>query len=130
MLGYVDGSMVSPPHFELETFSTLSIKYLAWKAADQLLFCLLLSSLTEEVIAVVVGLSTAHDVWLTLEATFSPHSKVVNYTGSFVDSAPIFQLFLLVRWLSPLSPVFEIKSLKWKVLSCSNAPLSLLTPFL
>ena len=75
MLGYVDGTMVPPPRFESETSSTLNPKYLAWRAADQQLLCLLLSSLTEEAMAVVVGLSTARDVWLTLETAFSHHSK-------------------------------------------------------
>ena len=75
MLGYVDGNMVPPPRFELETSSTLNSKYLAWRAADQRLLCLMLSSLTEEAMAVVVGLSTTRDVWLALETMFSHHSK-------------------------------------------------------
>ena len=33
--GLCYGTMVSPPRFELETSSTLSIKYLVWKAFDQ-----------------------------------------------------------------------------------------------
>ena len=75
LLGYIDGTLVPPPCFEPATSTTLSTKYLAWKAADQRLLCLLLSSLTEEVIDVVVGLSTAREVWLALENTFSHHSK-------------------------------------------------------
>ncbi|RVW73295.1 Retrovirus-related Pol polyprotein from transposon RE1 [Vitis vinifera] len=75
LLAYVDGTLVPPPRFEPETSTTLSTKYLAWKAADQRLLCLLLSSLTEEAIVVVVGLSTAREVWLALENTFSHHSK-------------------------------------------------------
>eukprot|EP00261_Vitis_vinifera_P040178 XP_019081421.1 PREDICTED: uncharacterized protein LOC109124128 isoform X2 [Vitis vinifera] len=75
LLAYVDGTLVPPPRFEPETSTTLSTKYLAWKAANQRLLCLLLSSLTEEAIAVVVGLSTAREVWLALENTFSHHSK-------------------------------------------------------
>ena len=35
----------------------------------------MLSSLTEEAMAVVVGLSTARDVWLVLKTTFSHHLK-------------------------------------------------------
>ena len=66
MLGYVDGTMVPPPRFEPETFSTLNRKYLSWKVVDQRLLCLLLSSLTEESILIVVGLSTARDIWLVL----------------------------------------------------------------
>ena len=75
MLGYVDGTRVPPLHFEPETSSTLNTKYLVWKVADQWLLCLLLSSLTKEAIAVVVGLSIACDVWLALEDTFNHHSK-------------------------------------------------------
>ena len=35
----------------------------------------MLSSLTEEAIIVIIGLSTARDVWLALETTFSHHSE-------------------------------------------------------
>ena len=140
---------------------------MAWRAADQRLLYLLLSSLIEDVIAVVVGLSTTRDVWLVLETTFSHHSKarelrlkddlqlmkrstkpVAKYACafkkicdqlhaigrpvedidkvhiSFVDSTLIFQFFLLLRWLSPTSPVLQIYSLKLKALRCSSAPLS------
>ena len=45
MLGYVDGTMVPPPRFELETSSRLDPKYLVWRVADQRLLCLLLFSL-------------------------------------------------------------------------------------
>ena len=75
MLGYVDGTMVPPPCFEPETSSTLNTKYLAWKAVDQRLLCLLLSSLTEEAILILVGLSTVRDVWLALVTTFNHHLK-------------------------------------------------------
>ena len=75
MLGYVDESMVPPPCFEPETSLTLNPKYLAWRTADQRLLYLLLSSLTEEAMAIVVGLSTTRDVWLALETTFSHQSK-------------------------------------------------------
>ena len=77
-LGYVDGTMVPPPHFELETSSTLNPKYLVWRAVDQRLLCLLLFSLAEEAMAVVVGLSTARDVWLALELRSTIIRKLVN----------------------------------------------------
>ena len=64
-----------PPCFEHAGFNTLNNKHLAWKVADQRLLNLLLSSLTEEAMAEVVGLSIARDVWLTLENTFSHRSK-------------------------------------------------------
>ena len=75
MLGYVDGTLISPPRFEPKTSSTLDTKYLVWKVADQRILCLLLSSLTEEAIVVVVGLSTARDIYLTLDTMFSNHLK-------------------------------------------------------
>ena len=75
MLGYVDGYLVSPLRFEVATSSTLTTKYLVWKVADQQILYLLLSSLTEEVIAIIVGLSTIRDTWLALETMFNHHSK-------------------------------------------------------
>ena len=42
---------------------------------DQLVLSLLLSTLTEESMSVVVGLSTSRDVWSRLETTFSHKSK-------------------------------------------------------
>src|SRR5438270_11681622 len=42
---------------------------------DQLVLSLLLSTLTEESMSVVVGLSTSRDVWFRLETTFSHKSK-------------------------------------------------------
>ena len=75
MVGYVDWILVLPPSFEQETSSTLNTKYLAWKAVDQRLLCLLLSSLNEEAIVVVVGISTTCDVCLALETMFNHHSK-------------------------------------------------------
>ena len=76
MLSYVDETMVSPSRFKPKTSSTLGTKYLVWKLAHQQLLYLLLSSLTKEVIVVVVGLLIARDIWLALETTFSHHSKV------------------------------------------------------
>uniref|UniRef100_A0A2N9HD57 Uncharacterized protein n=1 Tax=Fagus sylvatica TaxID=28930 RepID=A0A2N9HD57_FAGSY len=42
---------------------------------DQLVLSLLLASLTEEALSVVVGLTSSHAVWSTLETTFSHRSK-------------------------------------------------------
>ena len=75
MLGYDDGTLVSPSHFEPEISSTLSTKYLTWKAVDQRFFSLFLSSLTKKFIVIVVGLSTVCDVWFALKTMFSHHSK-------------------------------------------------------
>ena len=146
MLDYVDGTMVPPPRFEPETSSTLNTKYLSWKAVEQSLLCLLLSSLTEEAILIVVGLSTTRDVCLALitmkvrelrlkddlqlrkhdtkhvaeyaqtfkiicdqlHAIADPSRTLIQCTCFFVDSAPIFQLFLLLKWFSPLFSILQI----------------------
>ncbi|CAM8920708.1 unnamed protein product [Rhodiola kirilowii] len=76
LLSYVDGTLVPPPKFATKESNAVDPQYLTWRAIDQCLLCLLLSSLAEEAIDVVVGLSTARDVWLALENTFSHHSKV------------------------------------------------------
>ena len=47
-----------------------------WKAADQQLLCLLLSSLTKEAIIVIFGFSTTRKARLGLENTFNHHSEV------------------------------------------------------
>ena len=71
LLGHVDGTLAPPPRFAPVDSRTPNIKHLAWKNTDQRLLSLLLSSLTEEAMAKVVGLSTSCEVWLALENTFS-----------------------------------------------------------
>lgn len=76
LLGHVDGSLELPPPFDPPTSQTPNTKHLAWKATDQRLLSLLLSSLIEEAMAEAVGLSTSSEVWLALKNTFSQRSKV------------------------------------------------------
>jgi hypothetical protein len=75
LLGHVDGTLVLPPPFDPPTSQTPNPKHLAWKATDQRLLSLLLSSLTEEAMAEAIGLSTSREVWTALENTFSHRSK-------------------------------------------------------
>jgi hypothetical protein len=75
LLGHVDGTLVPPPPFDPPTSQTPNSSHLAWKATDQRLLSLLLSSLTEKAMAEAVGLSTSHEVWTALESTFSHRSK-------------------------------------------------------
>ncbi|RVX00413.1 hypothetical protein CK203_024492 [Vitis vinifera] len=67
LLGHVDGTLAPPPRFAPVDSRAPNIKHLAWKNTDQRLLSLLLSSLTEEAMAKVVGLSTSCEVWLALE---------------------------------------------------------------
>ena len=62
LLGHVDGTLASPPRFAPVDSRTPNIKHLVWKNTDQRLLSLLLSSLTEEAMAEVVGLSTSCEV--------------------------------------------------------------------
>ncbi|XP_039069807.1 uncharacterized protein LOC120216453 [Hibiscus syriacus] len=75
LLGHVDGTLMPPPLFDPPTSQTPNNKYMAWKATDQRVLSLLLSSLTEEAMAEAVGLSISREVWTALENTFSHRSK-------------------------------------------------------
>ncbi|KAG6742734.1 hypothetical protein POTOM_053668 [Populus tomentosa] len=75
LLGHVDGTLIPPLPFDPPTSQTPNSNHLAWKATNQRLLSLLLSSLTEEAMAEAVGLSTSHEVWTALESTFSHRSK-------------------------------------------------------
>ncbi|KAJ0043957.1 hypothetical protein Pint_18656 [Pistacia integerrima] len=68
--GYIDGSTSMPSATSDPTAHNL------WKQNDQLVMNLLFSSLTEEALSVVIGLTTSREVWNALEAAFSHKSKV------------------------------------------------------
>lgn len=69
-LDFVDGSLLKPIA-TLEGSSIMSLKFLEWKAIDQCILSLLLSSLSKEAMAAAIGLPTSRDVWLALEHAFS-----------------------------------------------------------
>lgn len=71
----MDGTLAPPPRFHPPTSQTPNIKHLAWKQTDQSLLNLLLSSLTEEAMAEVMGLTTSRAVGLALKNSFSHRSK-------------------------------------------------------
>ncbi|KAL5763026.1 hypothetical protein ACOSP7_019290 [Xanthoceras sorbifolium] len=75
LLGHIDDTLEPPPPFEPPTSQTPNPKHLAWKTSDKCLLSLIFSSLTEEAMAEVVGLSTSREVWTVLENTFSHRSK-------------------------------------------------------
>ncbi|KZV45703.1 hypothetical protein F511_26729 [Dorcoceras hygrometricum] len=77
LLGYIDGSKPAPSPTTQNTagVSVLNRAYDAWHTQDQRLLSLLLSSLTEESMAEVIGCITSRAVWVALEAAFSHRSK-------------------------------------------------------
>ena len=78
LFGYVDGSIPPPPRF-YHTNSTDSSEqqmlpnptFDLWLQQDQMILSTLLLSLSEKVMAHVVGLATSHEVWTTLDRLFS-----------------------------------------------------------
>jgi hypothetical protein len=88
---FVDGSVPCPPShiFDSSTgsYSIISPSFLRWKQQDQLILSALLSSLSVDVLHLVVDCSTLHCVWRTLEkALASPsNSRIMQLHGSFQD---------------------------------------------
>jgi len=88
---FVDGSVPCPPSHIFDSFagssSTTSPSFLRWKQQDQLILSASLSSLSVDVLHLVVDCSTSHCVWRTLEKAFaSPsYSRIMQLYGSFQD---------------------------------------------
>ena len=88
---FVDGSVSCPPSYIFDSSagssSTISPSFLHWKQQDQLILSVLLSSLSVDVLHLVVDCSTSHCVWHTLEKTFATpsNSRIMQLHGSFQD---------------------------------------------
>ncbi|KAJ0020179.1 hypothetical protein Pint_32711 [Pistacia integerrima] len=76
LFGYLDGSVQAPsPKIIGSDGTTQENPAYTSLNTDQTLLSLLYSSLTEESMSEVLGLSHAHEAWTTLEASFSHRSK-------------------------------------------------------
>lgn len=76
LLGHVDCTIPMLTAIILSSdVSSPNPKYVDWKHHDQSILSLLLSSLTEEALVEVIGLTTSRDVCFTLENSFSHKSK-------------------------------------------------------
>ncbi|KAF9603429.1 hypothetical protein IFM89_036130 [Coptis chinensis] len=64
---------------EAQTQQPLLTSFEKWLITDQLLLSWLNATLTEDVLAEVVGISTSKEVWEKLETTFSQRSKARQY---------------------------------------------------
>jgi hypothetical protein len=88
---FVDGSMPCPPshifYNSVGSSSIISPSFLRWKQQDQLILSALLSSLSVDVLHLVVNCSTSYCVWRTPEkALASPsNSRIMQLHGSFQD---------------------------------------------
>ncbi|KAF5460124.1 hypothetical protein F2P56_020015 [Juglans regia] len=68
LYGFVDGTCPKPPPTINEQANP---EYAKWVLQDQLLISAINSSLTDKVLAQVLGCSTSYEVWTTLEGLFS-----------------------------------------------------------
>jgi len=88
---FVNGLVSCPPSYIFDnsvgSSFTISPSFLCWKQHDQLILSALLSSLSVDVLHLVVDCSTSHCVWRTLEKSLaSPSSsRIMQLHGSFQD---------------------------------------------
>lgn len=71
---HIDGSTAPSATITVEDKSIPNLLLENWHDSDQRVVILLNSSLTEEVAAEVLGLTTARDIWVTLESAYSNSS--------------------------------------------------------
>ncbi|KAL6311074.1 hypothetical protein AAG906_026997 [Vitis piasezkii] len=86
LIDYVDETIEIPPHLTIENSQTPNIKHVAWKHTNQRLLSLLLSSLTEEAMAEVVGLSTSCECGLPWKTHSATTPKPVKSRPSAINS--------------------------------------------
>ena len=89
---FVDGLMSCPPSHvsdnSVGSSSAINPSFLRWKHQDQLILSMLLSSLSMDVLHLVVDCQTSHCVWHTLEQALtspSKYSRIMQLHGSFQD---------------------------------------------
>ncbi|KAK1601132.1 hypothetical protein QYE76_007893 [Lolium multiflorum] len=85
LLGHITGSTQAPPSFIEEVTGTgddritsqvTNPEYATWYVRDQTVLSGFFATVTEEVLASIMGAPTAHDVWMILEGMFSSRSRV------------------------------------------------------
>nr|TKR79696.1 hypothetical protein D5086_0000269580 [Populus alba] len=77
LLGCIYGSLHEPSESILsKSINIANPKHAIWKSEDLHLLILLLSSVIEEAMVEVLGLSTSHAVWTAFESSFCHRSKI------------------------------------------------------
>ncbi|KAJ9552360.1 hypothetical protein OSB04_016405 [Centaurea solstitialis] len=75
LIGHVDGSLAAPSTtITIDGKTSPNPEYATWQEENQRALLILQSSLTEEAMAEVLGLHTAHEVWHALESAYSHDS--------------------------------------------------------
>ncbi|KAK6138883.1 hypothetical protein DH2020_027375 [Rehmannia glutinosa] len=78
LLGYLTGAISAPTQFIVNTETNetkINPEFESFTKQDQLLASWMLSSLSESVLILVVGLDSSADIWRCLETNFSSQSK-------------------------------------------------------
>jgi hypothetical protein len=79
ILHYIDGTTAAPPQYIPSPTSSIILipnpAFASWFEIDQLLLSVLVSTISETLVPSLVGRSSSHDVWLTLEKMFSSQSR-------------------------------------------------------
>ncbi|KAK6162582.1 hypothetical protein DH2020_002423 [Rehmannia glutinosa] len=78
LLGYLTGAIYAPTQFIVNTETNetkINPEFESFTKQDQLLASWMLSSLSESVLILVVGLNSSADIWRCLETNFSSQSK-------------------------------------------------------
>jgi hypothetical protein len=90
VFGFVDGSNTCPPsHVLAGDGISLQVNplFLRWKQHDQLILSVLLSSLSMEVLHLVVGCQSSYSVWRTLKRALAStsNSRIMQLHSSLQD---------------------------------------------
>lgn len=90
MFGFVDGSTICPPsHVFAADGVSLQINplFLRWKQQDQLILSALLSSLSMEVLHLIIGCQSSCSAWSTLEQALAStsNSRIMQLHGSLQE---------------------------------------------
>ncbi|KAJ0752082.1 putative RNA-directed DNA polymerase [Helianthus annuus] len=81
LLGHVDGSTATPPkNITVNDKTSVNPDFTTWTEKDQTVRLLIQSSLSEEAMAEIIGLTSAKDIWLALENAYINSSLERVYT--------------------------------------------------
>ena len=79
LIEHIDGSISSPCPFQLDAqgnpTTLVNPEYQSWRIKDKALLSLINSTLTPQVFSLVVGITSAQEVWKTLDQRFTSTSR-------------------------------------------------------
>ncbi|KAB1209313.1 hypothetical protein CJ030_MR6G009330 [Morella rubra] len=119
LFGYVDESILSP--FFLSDTATVNSAYTDWVQQDQLILSTIILSLSENLIAQIISLTTSQAAWSALENLFASKTQarlgqlhfqlatLKKGSDSITDFFFAKQSFLLILWLL-LAANFRLQS--------------------